>query len=97
MTENGSDFFGELDEPDLEVPLDGRDGQPSEDGSSDEPQSLEAHDPLRNEHAVLTDAFDSTTISGDDEEPIDEDDWVLEDEEILDPDELDEHFEGDFE
>ena len=97
MTENGSDFFGPLDEPDLEVPQDGRNGQSVEEGSSDEPQSLEAHDPLRNEQGVLSDTYGLDTISEEEGEPIDEDDWVLEDEEILDPDELDDTLEEDFE
>lgn len=90
MSENTSDFFQELDDSDMEVPLDGRDGQPPEEGSSDEPETLESHDPLRNKDVVLSDTEGPSTIFGQQPEPLAQDDWALEELHVIDPDELEE-------
>lgn len=92
MTENDAEFFGELDEPDLEQPRDGRDGQPPEEGSQDDPETLAAHDPLRDDEAVLAETDSPTTVAGQDAEPTVEDDWALEEQQILDEDEFEEEF-----
>ena len=92
MTENDAEFFGELDEPDLEQPEDGRDGQPPEEGSQDDPETLAEHDPLRNDDAVLTETDSRTTVAGQDVEPTVEDDWALEEQQVLGEDEFEEEF-----
>lgn len=95
MSENTSDFFEEIDDADMEVPQDGRDGQPPEEGSSDEPETLEAHDPLRNSDVVLSDTEGPSTIFGQHTEPLAQDDWALEELHVMGPDELDEELEDD--
>ncbi|ACV08561.1 hypothetical protein [Jonesia denitrificans] len=40
--------------PDM-VPLDGRDGQPVEQGGQDDPRTLDANDPLKDPHVVVDD------------------------------------------
>src|SRR5699024_8626081 len=75
MSDNDAEF--ELDEPDLEEPEDGRDGQPPEEGSQDDPETLAAHDPLRDHEAVLTETDSPTTVAGQAAEPTAEDDWTL--------------------
>lgn len=93
MSENTSDFFEELDDSDMEMPLDGRDGQPPEEGSSDEPDTLAAHDPLRNKDVVLSDTHGPSTTFGQEAEPLSQDDWALEELHIVDPDELEDELE----
>lgn len=95
MTQDDLDpeFLGDLNEPDLELPEDGRDSQPPPEGSSDDPESLEAEDPLHDDETVLGAATGRNTVIDHDPEPLDEDDWALEEERIVDEDELDEDFE----
>lgn len=95
MTENTPEFFEDPDQPDLEVPEDGRDGQPPEEGSSDEPETLAIEDPLGDEQVVLSDTDGLTTVSGQVAEPLADDDWSLEEEQIIDPDELEEEYPDD--
>lgn len=97
MTENDPEFFGELDEPDLEMPEDGRDGQPPEEGSQDDPETLDANDPLRNDRTVLSETDSPTTVAGQAVEPLAEDDWALEEQQVLDEDEFEEEFSEDTE
>lgn len=98
MTENDSEFFGELDEPDLEMPEDGRDGQPPEEGSQDDPETLDANDPLRDEQTVLADNDSPTTVAAPGAaEPLAEDDWALEEQQVLEEDEFEEEFPEDTE
>ena len=97
MTENDSEFFGDLDEPDVEMPQDGRDGQPPEEGSQDDPETLDVNDPLRNEQTVLSETDSPTTVAGQAAEPLAEDDWALEEQQVLDEDEFEEEFPEDTE
>lgn len=91
MTQDDVDpeFLGDLNEFDLEMPEDGRDSQPPEEGSSDDPESLEAEDPLRDDEAVLTDTAGPNSLIGQAAEPVKEDDWALEEERVVDEDGLD--------
>lgn len=97
MTENdpGRAFRYDPDEPDLEEPDDGRDSQPPEEGSSDTPEALAEHDPLRRHDGVLTDSYDQSTLTGHQTEPTTEDDWLIEEESILDEDEFDDQLDED--
>ena len=95
MSENTSDFFEEIDDADMEVPQDGRDGQPPEEGSSDEPDTLAAHDPLRHHDVVLSDAHGPSTIMGQEAEPLSADDWALEELHIVESDEFEDYIEED--
>ena len=90
MTENNPEFFGDIDEPDLELPEDGRDSQPPPEGSSDEPEMLDEDDPLRNSEAVLSESTSPSTLTGQETEPLQDDDWALEEQRVLDETELDE-------
>lgn len=45
MTENDAEFYSGSEEPDLEEPEDGRESYPPVEGSSDEPETLDAQDP----------------------------------------------------
>lgn len=92
MTENDSEFFGELDEPDLELPEDGRDAQSPDEGSQDDPETLDTNDPLRNEQTVLSETDSPTTVAGQADEPLAEDDWALEEQQVLEEDEFEESF-----
>ena len=92
MTENDPEVFGDIDGPDLERPKDGRDAQPPEEGSSDYPETLDAHDPLRNEQVVLSETDSPTTVAGQAAEPLAEDDWALEEQQVLEEDESEETF-----
>ena len=49
MSMNTPEYEPRTDEDAEGNPLDGRDGQPVEEGSSDDPRTLEAMDPLRDE------------------------------------------------
>lgn len=89
--------FVETPEDDLEAPEDGRDGSPSE-GSSDDPDSLDAIDPLRRDTYLVDgdedyngvpDYQDRGECSEDDEPVEDDDDLAFEDdgsEAFRDPD-----------
>lgn len=101
MTENDPEFYDDDDQLDLEEPLDGRDGQPVTEGSSDEPETLDSNDPLRDTDAILTATTDPSTMTAEaveatEDEEIDEE-YILDDEEIeefeLDQEFLDTEFE----
>lgn len=49
MTLNNPEFEPRMDQETEGTPLDGRDGQPVEEGSSDDPRTLATMDPLRDE------------------------------------------------
>ena len=53
MSLNNAEFDAVRAEQDADEPLDGRDSQPADAGSSDAPQSLDQADPLRGPEAVL--------------------------------------------
>ncbi|MDN5731922.1 MAG: hypothetical protein L0K07_05465 [Yaniella sp.] len=97
MTQDDLDpeFLGDFDEPDLEMPEDGRDSQPPTEGSSDDPESLEAEDPLHDDETVLSASTGRNTIVDHDPEPLEDDDWALEEEQIVDEDELEDRETGD--
>lgn len=77
------------DELDLETPLDGRDGQPPEEGSSDEPETLDAHDPLREKEPVLIETDTESDVTGAAVHPT-EDELIDTERLVDDDDELDE-------
>ncbi|WP_138443035.1 hypothetical protein [Sinomonas susongensis] len=54
--------YGNSEDDDLTEPLDGRDSQAAEEGSSDNPEILDEVDPLRSPHRLLE-------LDGEDEEP----------------------------
>ena len=97
MSENDGEYFYNPDEPDLEQPEDGRDGQPPEEGSSDNPESLAAHDPLHSAHTVLSDTDSLPTVADPDAEPADEDDWAVEAQRVFDEKEFEEEYPEDAE
>jgi len=90
MTENERELFKDPDEPDLEVPNDGSDTQPPEEGSSDYPDTLEKNDPLREDQVVLKESEGPTTVAGREPEPADDDTVPLEESAVVEEDELDE-------
>jgi len=53
MTLNNSEFDDVREDRDEDEPLDGRDSQPVTEGSSDDPQTLDHNDPLRDEETLL--------------------------------------------
>mgnify|MGYP007082236136 CR=1 FL=1 len=89
MTEFDPENYHDDDELDLEEPLDGRDGQPPEEGSSDDPETLEKHDPLRKRDPILVQTDNESTIIGEAAEPT-EDEYIDEEHFIVDDAELDE-------
>ncbi len=97
MTENNAEFYSGSEEPDLEEPEDGRESYPPVEGSSDEPETLDEEDPLRGTEAVLSDADGATTLTGQEAEPLMDDDWELAEENVVDEDELEEELDEDIE
>lgn len=89
MTENESELFKDADEPDIEFPDDGSGTRPPEEGSSDYPDTLEEHDPLREDPVVVQESDGPTTVAGSAPEPADEETVPLEETDVLDEDELD--------
>lgn len=55
MSFNEAEFQAVNQEGLEDEPLDGRDGQPVTEGSSDDPQTLDASDPLRSDEAMAED------------------------------------------
>lgn len=55
MSFNEAEFQAVNQEGLADEPLDGRDGQPVPEGSSDDPQTLDATDPLRSDEAIAED------------------------------------------
>lgn len=82
MTEFDAENYYDDDELDLEEPLDGRDGQPPEEGSSDDPDTLVKHDPLHKDDAVLVETDTESTVTGETAEPTD--DELIDEERIID-------------
>lgn len=82
MTEFDPENYHDDDELDLEEPLDGRDGQPPEEGSSDDPTTLDEHDPLRAPDPVLVEADTKSTTTGAGVEPTP--DEAVDEERVLD-------------
>ncbi|WP_029068707.1 hypothetical protein [Jonesia quinghaiensis] len=69
-TQEPFEVFSAEEAPDM-VPLDGRDGQPVEEGGQDDPRTLDAHDPLKDpisqlDQAGLTLDDDSALLTKDD-------------------------------
>jgi hypothetical protein len=89
MTENESELFKDADEPDIEFPDDGSGTRPPEEGSSDYPDTLEEHDPLREDPVVVQESDGPTTVAGSAPEPADEETVPIEETDVLDEDELD--------
>lgn len=71
MTLNNSEFEN-IRRQDPDEPLDGRDGQPVTEGSSDAPQTLDSEDPLRGTDAVIAQDdeldFEGAAVEADDAE-----------------------------
>lgn len=63
---------------------------PPEEGSSDDPEILEAHDPLRKHDVVLSDTQQGSTLFGQTTEPLEQDDRALEELHVVDSEEQDE-------
>ena len=82
MTEFDAENYYDDDELDLEEPLDGRDGQPPEEGSSDDPDTLVKHDPLHKDDAVLVETDTESTVTGETAEATD--DELIDEERIID-------------
>jgi len=97
MTENDGEFYSGSEEPDLEEPEDGRESYPPAEGSSDDPETLEKEDPLRGAQGVLSDTEGPTTLTGQETEPLLDDDWAIAEENIVDEAELEEELDEDFE
>lgn len=55
MSFNEAEFQAVNQEGLEDEPLDGRDGQPVSEGSSDDPQTLDSSDPLRSDEAIAED------------------------------------------
>ncbi len=70
MPTNTHEFESGHDDETIDAPLDGRDSQPVAEGSSDDPRTLEALDPLRDAELLAADASDSgsTSFAGNSEE-----------------------------
>lgn len=83
MTEYDPEHYYD-DEQDLEEPLDGRDGQPPEEGSSDDPETLAKHDPLHKDDPVLVETDSGSTVIGEAAEPTE--DEAIDEEHIIDDD-----------
>jgi hypothetical protein len=62
-------------------PLDGRDGQPVQEGSSDDPRTLDSMDPLRDEQREA-DAFEGNEARAQEALPLDEEDRVAAQEDL---------------
>lgn len=84
MTEFDPENYNDDDELDLEEPFDGRDSQPPEGGSSDDPESLEDEDPLHEEEPVLTDTDTESTVTAQAVEPTE--DEAVDEERVVDDD-----------
>ncbi|HIW46623.1 MAG TPA: hypothetical protein H9884_06955 [Candidatus Yaniella excrementigallinarum] len=97
MTENDAEFYSGSEEPDLEEPEDGRESYPPVEGSSDEPETLDAQDPLRGTEGVLSDTEGPTTLTGQETEPLLDDDWAIAEENVVDETELEEELDEDLE
>ncbi|WP_411731850.1 hypothetical protein [Paeniglutamicibacter sp.] len=73
MSLNTPEFEPRLDEENEGTPLDGRDGQPVEEGSSDDPRTLDSMDPLRDEHRDI-DALEGHEARAQEALPLNEED-----------------------
>ncbi|MFL4476026.1 hypothetical protein ACIPVK_18685 [Paeniglutamicibacter sp. MACA_103] len=71
MSLNTPEFEPRNDEENEGTPLDGRDGQPVEEGSSDDPRTLDTMDPLRDEQREV-DALNGNEARAEDARPLKE-------------------------
>src|SRR5699024_4703668 len=97
MTENDAELYSASEEPDLEEPADGRESYPPVEASSDEPEALDAQDPLRGTGGVLSDTEGTTTLTGQETEPLLDDDWAIAEENVVDETELEEELDEELE
>lgn len=82
MTEFDPEHYYDDDDLDLEEPQDGRDSQPPEQGSSDDPENLERHDPLHKHDPILVETNTGSTVIGEAAEATE--DEALDEERIID-------------
>lgn len=84
MSLNTPEFEPRSDEDDEGTPLDGRDGQPVEEGSSDDPRTLDTMDPLRDEQREV-DELEGHEAQAEGELPASEEDRDFAQADVEDP------------